>query len=265
MTLYRKHVAKRRRVLIKEAIMKIESMNPLHEWSPRTLFDEMRNTEKIPYRRLLSHLKKLTKDGYLRKMSRGHYLSKNSLFWKKTISKFLVHDIIETTPHLEGRAFEDLLARNTRLSTRAVKELTGSNVFQSTFKRIRERLSGQGNQLENARNWKHIIAQDVEPRMRRDLQFVEDATEITILSSKADLHINISKLREVTAEILYYLILHERYSRIPHEDWIGVLGNLEKGMTLDSKVKRIQNPQTIMRDNGLSIMIEFDPGTSKQT
>ena len=50
----------RRRNLIKDAIMKIESEKPLKEWGPKQLKKELGN--EVSYRRLLSHLKKLVKD-----------------------------------------------------------------------------------------------------------------------------------------------------------------------------------------------------------
>ena len=78
----------RRQNQINDAIMKIESEKPLKEWGPKQLKKELGN--EVSYRRILSHLKKFVKDGYLRKLERGRYLSKNSLFWEAMLKKWII-------------------------------------------------------------------------------------------------------------------------------------------------------------------------------
>lgn len=250
----------KRQTLIKDAIIKTEQQNPLHEWSPKQLFAEVRKTDhKISYRRLLSHLKKLIHDGIVRKTRHGHYLSRNSLVWKEIVQDSLINDVIDEVPKLGEKEFENLVARNTRMSTERIDELRGKNFLHFLFLRLRERLTGEGNRLENAKEWKNAIESDVRTRMNEDLRFIENATNITILSSQTDPHLDTWKLRAAVAEVLYYFILHERYSRIPHEDFLGLAGHPERMIKLWQELEKVDDPKTFLNKGGISIMIKFDP------
>lgn len=196
----RKDVTERRKAIL-EAIKKFEYENPLKHWGPSDIKGKLKIS--ISYRRVLSHLKELEKRGFIIRVARGRYYSKHALFWKKIIQEFLIYDVYETVPRLEGEKFNEFLSRRFPVTNKLEREYRKKS-------RIPIACLFYGRKLQNILATKRSIKPTILNWLRNDLDFIENATEITVLSSKKLPLLNTYKIRETFAEVLYNVLAHER-------------------------------------------------------
>ena len=117
---------------IKRAIRNIESEQPLKEWGPKDVSEELeRQKIPIPYRRMIWYLNRLAEpqSRYIRQISRGRYLSKKSLFWKKAFQEFLINEVYETMPKLDDNEIQNMVldSFSSVLELRLLGYSTGKN------------------------------------------------------------------------------------------------------------------------------------------
>lgn len=247
----------RNREVVKKAILKVEQKKPMKEWGPRELKQEIGSF--LSYRRILSHLKSLEKSRYVTRMQRGQYLSKGSLFWKKAFHYFIIHDVQETVPRLQGKAFDNLVSKSLTMITSIKEKERGKNLVHFLALRFKDRLEGKANKWKDVQNLGNFIYQDATTRTLDELDFIEDHTEITVLGSKANPFLDVEKLRETIAEILCLMVRYERLSNIPTEDYIGVSENPERLSSLQRKYEQIMKDPHTLDECSLNILVTFDP------
>jgi hypothetical protein len=138
----------------------------------------------------------------MRKKGHGRYLSKFSLFLRIAVQDFLVKSIYTTVPQMEGIAFDEFLSETASC-------LVELSEVKSEKKGILEPILHRGSS-KRAIFRKKRLEDSLREGMRRDFNFVQKATEITILGTK-DIQLGPKMaLRESLAQILRDVIIHER-------------------------------------------------------
>lgn len=229
--------------LILEAIREIEYLNP---FTPVTVsqiqkklkeIKRRRNVGKIPSRRsIYNHLygdpyantQGLLERKLVFKIGRGSYSSKMAMIAKKFAQEFIVRESYETVPRLDGERFNEFLSRHLS-TTKSVKE---EYMKKRKFPLLRHYYDRK---LKNVIAKEKVVKSKIQTWLRNDLEFIENSTEITLLSSKKLPYLNTEKIRETLAEVLYFVLAHER------------------------RLAEQENREFALENFGLNIIVSFNP------
>lgn len=214
---------------IYEAIREIE-INLVEPTLSKIKEQLKKNKIELTERSIATHLKRAVDKGELKKI--GHvYSSKMKIIADTLYQKFIISKVVSGVPRLEGKAFDDFISK--QLPTFNKLEQEYQKKIYNPFRRWQYK-----KKLKNLQERKERIEHSyIKPLVRGRLKLIEEATEIKVLSSKKFdfLILNINKIREIFAEILYQLFLHE----VDIAESVGQRSSLE--------------------NLGLNIIISFEP------
>lgn len=168
------------------------------------------------------------------KTGRGRYSSKMAKIAESMAQEFLIREFYETVPRLEGKKFEEFLESRLSIINKHIAEYK---------KKSRMPIIGwfYGKKLIDLFDRKRNVKTIIRKWLYDEFNFIENSTEIKLLSSKKLPLFDIFRLRESLAKILYSLLRSEENR------------TLEKGESFDPK------------SCSLNIIVSFSPKNENYT
>ena len=134
-----------------KAIKKLETQEPYSTVRPRQIekivnLHTVEKKDSLRRETIMKHLKKLVKERIIERVARGEYSSKRALIAKKLAQSFLISDVYDVAPRLEGQSFNNFV----------------SNLFPNFDKLEKEYRKKKGNPLQRlqySRKLKKLLQQ----------------------------------------------------------------------------------------------------------